>query len=115
MSQSRLLPSWLPLRTCCNDGPWKLHEESAAFDRTDGRCYYCGKVADGLMNGRLPKRINDSYPWEKWFDGTAHVVHSTAKVDSFRRTAQHAARKRGWTVSVWRAGDEIHLQATRAA
>ncbi len=46
MSQSHLLPSWLPLHRCTADGC----DQSGAFDRPDGRCYYHGKLRAGLLS-----------------------------------------------------------------
>jgi len=107
-NQSRLLLSWLPLHHCTVGGC----DQSGAFDRRDGRCYYHGKVADGLFGARRDGRPTyNLYPWAEWFDGNAHVVRTTAKFDSFRRTAQHMARKRGVTVTVWTTEVGIYLRA----
>ena len=46
MSHSRLLPSWLPLHRCTVDGC----DQSGAFDRPDGRCYFHGKLRAGLLS-----------------------------------------------------------------
>lgn len=112
MSQSRRLPSWPPLRTCIENGPWKLHEEQAAFDRTDGRCYYCGKKADGKF-GRRRHALNTcgKFPWDDWFDGNEHVVHPAAKFSTFRRQAREAAQRRGLSVVVEHAGQAVALRA----
>lgn len=45
-NQSRLLPRWLPLHRCVAPGC----DQSGAFDRTDGRCYFHGKIADGKLS-----------------------------------------------------------------
>ncbi|SRR6266478_310079 len=112
MSQSRLLPSWLPIHRCTVDGC----DQSGAFDRPDGCCYFHGKVADGLFGARRDGRPTyNPYPWAEWFDGNTHVVHTTAKSDSFRRTAQHVAHKRGVSITVWTTEGGVYLRAGQAA
>lgn len=39
------VPSWRPNTECSE----KDCSSDAAYDRTDGRCYRHGKIADGLM------------------------------------------------------------------
>lgn len=114
MSQSRLLPSWLPLHRCAVDGC----DQSGAFDRPDGRCYYCGKMADGLFTAHRRSELNTcgKYPWDEWFDGNEHVVHPATRIPTFRRLAQAAAERRGLVVVVGHAGEtSVSLQATLGA
>ena len=47
MSLSRLLPAWPPLARCTVVCEMNRCDMSAAYDRTDGRCYWHGKLIDG--------------------------------------------------------------------
>lgn len=112
MSQSRRLPSWHPLARCTVECEMNRCDMSAAFDRTDGRCLYHGKKADGLF-GRRRHALNTcgKFPWDDWFDGNEHVVHPAAKFSTFRRQAREAAQRRGLSVVVEHAGQAIALRA----
>jgi hypothetical protein len=106
---SRLLPSWLPLHRCTIDGC----DQSGAFDRQDGRCYFHSKVADGLFASRVRNVLHTcgKYPWDLWFDGNEHLIHPAVGLEDFRRVARDAAARRGLTVSVERAGDAVALRS----
>jgi hypothetical protein len=119
VSQSRRLPSWHPLARCSVVCEMNRCDMSAAYDRTDGRCYYCGKIADGLFTAhrKHDSRLNTcgKYPWSDWLDGNEHIVHPAASFHSFRVATYSAAQRRGLAVKVWEADDAIHLCARLAA
>jgi len=119
VSQSRLLPSWLPLARCTVVCEMNRCDMSAAFDRNDGRCSYHGKVADGLF-GDQPRaagtRSYTKYPWAEWLDGDEHVLSLSGTYGNLAKGAQVATRRRGLAVTLWRTYEgEVHIQATRAA
>lgn len=111
VSQSRRLPSWHPLARCTVVCEMNRCDMSAAYDRTDGRCYYCGKKADGLFRERTGRRPYSKYPWDDWFDGNEHVVHPTVSFVNFVRAARIAAKCRGLAVVVEHAGQAVALRA----
>lgn len=109
-NQSRLLPSWPPLHRCVVDGC----DQSGAFDRPDGSCYFHAKMADGLFTNRRRSVLKTcgKFPWDEWFDGNEHVVHPAAKFSVFRRQAREAAERRGLVIVVSHAGEtSVSLQA----
>jgi len=104
--------SWLPLHRCTVNGC----DQSGAFDRPDGRCYFHGKVADGLFREH-PRgtRTYSKYPWADWFDGNEHEIHTGATLKSFKRAAWKAACQRGVSVTVWTTNGGVYLRAGLAA
>jgi hypothetical protein len=119
VSQSRRLPSWPPLARCTVVCEMNRCDMSAAYDRTDGRCYWHGKEADGLFGAHRSRdsRLNTcgKYPWTDWLDGNEHIVNPAASFQTFRFAAYGAAKRRGLAVTIWLAGDAIHLCARLAA
>lgn len=113
VSQSRRLPSWPPLARCTVVCEMNRCDMSAAFDRTDGKCYYCGKKADGLFGPRRNGlRTNGKYHWADFFDGAPHEV-VPPHAENFRRAAYAAAIRQGLTITVRVVGDTVHLQSQR--
>lgn len=102
----------------------KCWERSSIF-RTDGLCFFHGKVADGLTGssplGTRPglrggvssyaARKQRRARWTRYLDGAVHEVpDATAE---FRRNLDHAARNRqpSQSVSVWTDNGKTYVQS----
>ncbi len=102
---------------CTHVGVFGMHEEPAAWDRTDGLCHYHGKLKDELIaqNGADSRRgignhtanPRRHYDYAAWLDGQPHTL--TWNVDFNPDTKpmtgliRKAARKRGLTL-------ELHIE-----
>jgi hypothetical protein len=106
---------WPPLRTCKapRSRGFGLHEEQAAFDRSDGRCYYCGKKADGLIDPANKPKVNGEYRWAAYVDGQVHPYPQDVPHREFHRSVRDYAARRGLTIQRLTVGGQLCLQATQ--
>lgn len=100
----------------------KCSERSSIF-RTDGLCFFHGKVADGLTGtsplGTKPglrggmtanaARQESRRRWAGFLDGAVHEVPGDP--DVFRRNANQAARTRQLSVQVWTDNGKTYVQS----
>lgn len=130
MSQSRLLPSWLPLARCTaatQFGEQGLCPQPTTFDSREF-CYLHAKVAAGLFNGWRSRPLFprggrpdiQRYDYDAWFDGEPHTliqgVDFAPGVASMATSIRRQAQRRGVEIVLQRRGPRsgggtIHVQA----